>query len=99
MNNGEQTVVITFGPGVESVEAFEKMCDEVEVLLEKEAMGMLERSEIADDLSGGEIELRGPDAELMLKVVRPVLQQDDILKGAKASLRTGENNSENTVDL
>lgn len=35
MNNGEQTVVISFGPGAESAEAFERLCDEVEVVLEK----------------------------------------------------------------
>ena len=99
MNNGEQTVVVSFGPGVESAEAFERLCDEVEVVLEKEAMGTLERHEIREDLSGGEIELRGPDAEMMLKVVRPVLLQDDFMQGAKATLRGGENTPETTVDL
>lgn len=99
MNNGEQTMVISFGPGAESAEAFERLCDEVEVVLEKEAMGTLERHEIKEDLSAGEIELCGPDAEMMLKVVRPVLMQDGFMQGAKAILRTGDNNSENTVDL
>ncbi len=99
----DQSVTIAFNYGLENLDALNNLSDDLEVVLEKEAVGELDGHEIATDKSHGFLFMYGANAENLFKVARPVLLQASFMKGAKATLRFGDTDNpdahEITVDL
>lgn len=98
----EHLVMVSFDYGLESLDPLHSLSKQLETVLKKEAAGMLDRHETATDLSDGLLFMYGHDAEILFRVVRPVLAKTPFMAGATATLRfgpVGEDTLEITVDL
>jgi hypothetical protein len=85
-----QSLIIEFQYGIASLEPLLALEDALRKLVEKENAGMVDGHEIAMDAADGRMYLYSDDAHRLLGVIEPVFSQYHFLKGAKVSLRFGE---------
>jgi hypothetical protein len=63
--------------------------EKLEVALEMANTGEFDGDEIAADGSDGHLYMYGPNADILFKTVKPILESTDFMRGAKAKLRYG----------
>lgn len=95
-----QSVTVAFKYGLDDdLEALNALSEELEVVIEKEAVGELDGHEVAVDLSTGELFMYGPNAERLFKAVHPVLKAAPFMAGATATLQFGEGEDANEITV
>lgn len=85
----KQAVIVEFNYGLATLDRLFEVDDLLEAAVEKAGVGEHDGHEIAVDLSDGSYYLYGPDADKLYEVIRPILEDQDFTKGAKATLRYG----------
>ena len=88
-NDPEHSVIIRFNYGIEGLEALQGLENKLERIITENKVGEYDGHEIALDYSDGFLYMYGPDAEILFKAVKPILETTGFMKGAKAKLRFG----------
>ena len=85
----EQAVIVHFSYGSTDLSRLFALEDQLIEAIEKAGMGEFDGNEVAADGSDGYLYMYGPDADALLKTVKPILESADFMKGATAKLRYG----------
>jgi hypothetical protein len=85
----EHAVIIRFNYGIEGLEVLHNLEDKLEKKIAENKAGEYDGHEIATDYSDGILYMYGPDAENLFKIIKPILDETDFMKGAIAKLRFG----------
>jgi hypothetical protein len=86
----EHAVIVTFDYGIEGLDQLHQLGDKLEQAITDGQVGEYDGHEIAMDYSDGTFYMYGPNAEELFKVVKPLLETTEFMKGAIAKLRFGE---------
>lgn len=85
----EHAVIVYFKYGINNLEPFFKLEEELLEIIGKSNVGEYDGNEIADDNSEGSYYMYGPDADKLFSTVEPVLRKAIFLKGAKVLMHYG----------
>ena len=85
----EHAVIVRFKYGIQGLDALYKLEDKLEKIISDNKAGEYDGHEIAMDYSDGFLYMYGTNAEELFKIVKPILDQTDFMKGAIAKLRFG----------
>ncbi len=85
----QHSVIIKFDYGMESLDPLFELEDKLEIIIEEAEAGELDGHEIAMDGSDGFLYMYGPNAEVLFKTIKPVLDEAAFIKGGVATLRFG----------
>ena len=85
----EHAVIVSFQYALDDLQPLYNLEDKLEKFIENEGVGEFDGHEIALDLSDGFLYMYGPNAELLYKAVRHLLQQTAFMNEATALLRFG----------
>ena len=85
----EHSVIIKFDYGMDSLEPLHDLEDKLESIIDDAGVGELDGHEIAMDGSDGFLFMYGPNAEILFKTIKPVLDETSFIKGGIATLRFG----------
>jgi hypothetical protein len=85
----EHVVSVHFLYGSTNLQYVYALEDLLSVAISEAAAGEYDYYEVANDGSDGFFYMRGPDAEILLRVIRPVLAQFTFMRGATVTLWFG----------
>lgn len=85
----KQAVFVNFSYGIESLDPLHNLEKKLTKIIDESETGEYDGHEIAVDSSDGCLYMYGPNAELLFKKVRPILQQTSFMKEAVVTLRFG----------
>lgn len=88
-NTPEHAVIIHFNYGIQGLDKLYELRDKLEKIITENKVGEYDGHEIAVDYSDGFLYMYGPNAEALFKAIKPILEQTDFMKQAKATLRFG----------
>lgn len=83
-------IIIEFQYGMDSLEPLFDLQDELKTLVEADGAGRVDGHEIAMDDSDGRIFLYAVDANTVMQIIEPVLAKYSFLKGARITMRFGD---------
>ncbi|MCA1762217.1 MAG: hypothetical protein ABR574_10675 [Cryomorphaceae bacterium] len=87
--DAEQAVIVRFLYGIDELEPLYQLENELKRKIDREGVGEFDWHEIAIDNSDGFLYMYGPNAEILFKTVKPILEKTDFMRGAIANLRFG----------
>jgi hypothetical protein len=85
----EQAVIVHFQYGSTDLGRLFAVQATLEKVVADAQAGEVDGNEVATDGSDGFLYLYGPDADRLFKVISPILESCDFMKGATAKLRYG----------
>ena len=89
MADSEHAVVVHFTYGSTDLSRLFALEDRLEAALTEAKVGEYDGNEVAVDGSDGYLYMYGPNADALFKVVRPILEATDFMRGASVTLRYG----------
>jgi hypothetical protein len=95
-NKPEHAVVVHFMYGINSLEPLHALENELSRIIKVSGVGFYDGHEVAVDDSDGFLYMYGPNAEHLFKVVKPILEKAEFMKGAKAYLYFRYGNAKQT---
>jgi hypothetical protein len=87
--SNEHSVVICFDYGLEDWDPYYELSEKLGKAIEEAKTGFYDGHEMAMDNSDGSFYMYGPNAEILFKTVKPILEQSHFLKNVVARLRFG----------
>jgi hypothetical protein len=84
----EHAVIIRFNYGIEGLDDLHNLENKLRNIIDNN-FGEYDGHEIATDFSDGILYMYGPNAETLLKAIRPTLDETTFMKGAITKLRFG----------
>ncbi len=84
------SIIIEFQYGIDSLEPLFDLQDELKALVEANGAGRVDGHEIAMDDSDGRIFLYAENATTVMQIIEPVLAKYSFLKGARITMRFGD---------
>jgi hypothetical protein len=87
--NREHAVIITFDYGIEELDDLFELESKLRNAIELKQVGEYDGHEIAMDSSDGTLYMYGPNAEVLFKCIKPILDETGFMRGAIAQLRFG----------
>ena len=97
--NFEQSVIISFSYGIDSLDPLHQLGDRLSYLLDQGNEGYYDGHELAMDNSDGTIFLYGKNAERLYKLIEPLLDKVDWMDGAHISLTFGSNQNAKQIEF
>ena len=97
--NFEQSVIITFNYGIDSLDPLHQLGDRLSYLLDQGNDGYYDGHELALDNSDGAIFLYGNNAETLYKLIEPMLDEVDWMHGAEVILTFGSNQNAKKIEF
>ena len=85
----EHAVIAQFNYNKEDLQPLHDLADRLEKEIEKRKIGVYDGHEIASDYSDGFVYMYGPNAEVLFKGVKDILESTDFMNGARVKLRFG----------
>ncbi|HJS56212.1 MAG TPA: hypothetical protein VJ765_16790 [Chitinophagaceae bacterium] len=85
----EHAVIVRFNYGMESLDDLHELEERLRSKIEGKKIGEYDGHEISIDGSDGILYMYGPNAEVLFKTVKPILEETEFMSGAKATLRFG----------
>jgi hypothetical protein len=85
----EHEVVVHFSYGSTNLQHVYALEDSLRIAISEAAAGEYDGHEVADDGSDGYFYMYGPDAEVLFRVISPVLAASSFMRGATVTLRFG----------
>ncbi len=85
----EHAVIVHFAYGSTDLSPLFELEDKLEHAIDSAAVGEFDGNEIAADGNDGRLYMYGPDGDVLFKVVRPLLESADFMKGARVVIRYG----------
>src|ERR1019366_9611958 len=85
----EHAVIVHFSYGSTNLQHVYALEDLLQVAISDAAAGEYDHYEVAKDGSDGSFHMRGPDAEVLLRVISPVLETFSFTRGATVTLWFG----------
>ena len=87
--SAEHAVIVKFRYGFDSLDRLSELEDKLTNSIGQANVGEFDGNEIAVDLSHGSLYMYGPNADLLLAVVLPILRSEPFMKGAVCICRYG----------
>jgi hypothetical protein len=100
--NNEHAVIIYFDYGIHRLDELHELEKRLANAMQQAGTGDYDGHEVAMDLSDGILFMYGPSAEALFKSIKPILDETEFMKGAKARLRFGpaeDGVSEITIEI
>lgn len=88
-NKVEHAVIVHFTYYKDNLDPLHALEEKLRQFIAEQKVGEYDGHEIAMDLSDGFLYLYGPNAEVLFKTVKPILEKVDFMKEAIARLRFG----------
>ena len=85
----KQAVIVHFFYGSTNLQHVYALGDSLRIAISEAAAGEYDGYEVADDGSDGYYYLDGPDAEVLFRVIQPVLAASSFMHDATVTLRFG----------
>jgi hypothetical protein len=85
----EHAVIIHFSYGSTNLQHVYALEDSLRIAISESGAGEYDCYEVADDGSDGFFHMYGPDAEVLFRVISPVLAAYSFMRGATVTLRFG----------
>jgi hypothetical protein len=85
----EHAVIAYFDYAADTLDALYDVEEQLEAALNAAGVGEFDGNEIAVDLSAGSLYMYGPDADVLFRVVRPILAGAACLRNTRVTLRFG----------
>ena len=85
----EQAVIVSFQYGSTDLSRLFQLEDRLERAILAASAGELDGNEMAVDGSHGSLYMYGPDADVLFRAVRPILEAADFMRGARVQIRYG----------
>jgi hypothetical protein len=85
----EHLVIVHFSYGSTNLQHVYALEDLLRIAISEAAAGEYEGHEVAEDGSDGFYYMYGPDAEVLYRVISPVLEASSFMRGATVTLRFG----------
>jgi hypothetical protein len=86
----EHAVIVRFKYGLQSLGQLYELEHNLSEAIASEAVGEYDGHEISANLSGGILYMYGPDADVLLSVVKPILKNSSFMSGASITQRFGD---------
>ncbi|NND32047.1 MAG: hypothetical protein HKN76_05600 [Saprospiraceae bacterium] len=97
--NFEQSVIISFNYGNDSLDPLHRLGDRLSYLLDQSDAGYYDGHELALDNADGAIFLYGRNAETVYKLIEPELDKVDWMHGAEVTLTFGSNQNAKRIEF
>ncbi len=85
----EHAVLVYFDYKKENLKPLHELEDKLERVITENKVGEYDGHEISVDYNDGILYMYGPNAEILFKTVKPILEATNFMLGAKAKLRFG----------
>lgn len=85
----EQAVIVSFQYGSTDLDRLFALERRLEAAIAKAGAGKYDGNEIATDGTDGRLYMYGPDADRLFAVVRPLLEAEAFMRGARVVVRYG----------
>ncbi|MGG9971164.1 hypothetical protein ACQ33O_05150 [Ferruginibacter sp. SUN002] len=88
-NESEQAVIIYFDYKKDNLEPLHSLEKQLEKIINDTMVGEYDGHEIRTDYNDGILYMYGPNAEVLYKTIKPILEATDFMIGATANIRFG----------
>ena len=85
----EHAVIVYFDYKMQNLNPLHSLADQLRKVISDNNVGEYDGHEMAVNYNDGIVFMYGPNAEKLFKVVKPILETVDFMKGATAKLRFG----------